>query len=153
MSLKKDVGQTRGLEHAHRPGLQALRPGDRARVRARSSRALAGSVDLGESLRLLLPNEARWDYVVARVTEQGDEALHWIEVHPATGSGVFGDVARKAEWLLAWLSEDGRRLNRLPRRIVWVASGKAGFQRNAPQPRRLSALGVEFVGERHDLEL
>jgi hypothetical protein len=39
-------------------------------------------------------------------------------------------------------------LDELPRRFVWVASGKVGLTTNGRQLRQIAKAGIHFAGER-----
>ncbi|HPD30000.1 MAG TPA: hypothetical protein PLL20_08410 [Phycisphaerae bacterium] len=146
MSFQNDVEQTAGLEHAYRPGKQALRPADQNKVDAIATRRLAGSADIDAALENLRPNENRWDYVVGWATKEKSEFLYWIEVHSASGAGAVREILDKLTWLKGWLDGEGNRLRNYRRKIVWIASGKSAFQQNSPQLKRLVAAGVYFAG-------
>ncbi len=150
MSLKRDVERTKGLEDGWQPGLQALRA-DRARVSASSTRALTGSVDVDRALRRRFRHASRWDYVVGWKRPKDVEFLHWIEVHPAGGSRMIGEVAAKLAWLREWLNGEGRPLRDYNRRFVWIASGRSGFRAGSPQSKRIASLGLVFSGNHYAL--
>jgi len=143
MSFSADVKATPHLDDALCKGLGALSAIDRARITLGASTKLMGSVNMDVALRATQPNAARWDYVVGQ--KQGNkECLHWIEVHPASGTGNIGEIRAKLTWLGRWMS--ATPLAKYPRQIVWVASGKSAFNQRHPAIRALAQRGVQFVG-------
>lgn len=144
MNFKETVQTTPGLTSAYEPGLQALKAGDRQRIGVTDTRCLCGSVDLDRALRNgPRANEPVWDYGVCH--HSGNEKVHWVEVHPASGHGVT-EVLAKLAWLKAWLSGDGRRLRSLPTAFVWVSSGKTTFTKSSPLTKKLAAQGLITAG-------
>ncbi|MCC5877707.1 MAG: hypothetical protein JJU11_15915 [Candidatus Sumerlaeia bacterium] len=152
MGFRKDVSETPGLKAAYRQGLQALKGVDRKRITVNDPASLAGSVDLDSSLRQgERSGEPVWDYVIA-IKERAGERLDWVEVHPAHGSGKVAEMEKKLEWLFQWLETDGIKLNRAPRKIIWISSGRSPMRRGAPQLRRLAIKGLAFVGAHYHLK-
>jgi hypothetical protein len=134
------------LSNHLRQGLQALQRRDRERVRARYARRIVGSVSLDNALAESHPNEPRWDYGVGyQPTKNGDDVVHWIEVHPATDAEIRF-VQAKLAWLKAFLSRNALALAALERRFVWVSSGKTRLTPTAPALRRLAEEGCRHVG-------
>ena len=128
MSFSADVKATPHLEGALCKGLGALATIDRARMTVGAATKLLGSVNVDAALQVTQPNAARWDYVVGR--KQGrKELLHWIEVHPASGTGNIVEMEAKLKWLAAWIGTTP--LVSYPRQIVWIAS-EIGLQQPSP---------------------
>lgn len=144
MSFAGDVDATEGLAGAHRSGLGALSGSAASHVSVRPETRLSGSVDLDSALRPLFPTAARWDYVIGRKQGRKRDLLHWIEIHPASGGKNVGEVAAKVQWLRGWLA--GTPLAAYPRRLVWVASGRAAFNARDPKLKALALAGVQFAG-------
>lgn len=135
-----------------RNGLQALRESDRAHVRARDGRRLAGSVDVDSALAEALPNSPRWDYGIGyRPSSKMDEVVHWVEVHPAT-DGEARKVEAKLEWLRDWMAENATELAGMDRRFVWVSSGRTRLTPTSPGLRRLAQKGCRHVGKVYTVE-
>ena len=100
-------------------------------------------IDLDGALSARLPNDARWDYGVARKVD-GGEQVYWIEVHPASGGASLHEMQNKLTWLRRWLA--GTALNAYPRELVWVASGKSAFTGRDPKIKALALQGLRFAG-------
>lgn len=138
------VRSTPVVAKALRPGLGALRAADRVRITAGRPRALRGSINLDDALKVLLPTDNRWDYGVG-LAESKAERVYWIEVHPAT-EGNASQVVAKLTWLRGWLIEQAPALGAIQRSFVWVASGTVGFSPKSSTLRRLAAIGLRFAG-------
>ena len=143
MSFAKDVKATPHLEDALHAGLGALRGVDKAHITKGKATRLSGSVDIDSSLQAADPGGARWDYVIGEQRGQ-QEHLHWVEVHPASGTGNIGEMEKKLIWLAKWMR--GTKLAAFPRRIVWVASGKSAFNSRHPDVKKLATRGLEYAG-------
>jgi hypothetical protein len=144
MGFRDAVTSTPGLEHAYRPGLQALRTADHDHVSCRNTRTLTGSVDLDNTLASLLPDDARWDYGVGLKPASKEEKVIWIEVHPASSSHVDG-VLRKLEWLKTWLRTQAPQLKAFPPQFFWIASGSVALPATSQQRRKVASTGLRFV--------
>lgn len=133
-AVYKDLGK-----NGYKQGLQALKKEDRGRISLAESRKCHGSGDIDSSLAAKLPQESRWDYVVAHGSQ-----LHFIEVHPAHTSEV-SQVKKKKKWLQAWLR--GAQIGKLEadKRFHWVASGKIAITRNSKQARAAAQMGLKPV--------
>ena len=142
MTFEAAVAQALGSD-ALRKGLRAMRAADSTHVSALRPRELLGSANVDQALAEVMPNAARWDYLVGR-SRGGHHQAHWIEIHPAGSDTNIGEVKRKLAWLTGWLRENP--LAAYPRDIVWVASGKSAFNVRAPAVRALAARGCRFVG-------
>lgn len=143
MSFSADVKATLHLGGALCKGLGALSATDRARISVGASIKLAGSVNVDAALKTSQPNAARWDYVVGQ-KQSNKECLHWIEVHPASGTGNIGEMDAKLKWLAVWMRTTP--LASYPRQIVWIASGKSAFNSRHPALRSLANRGLRFAG-------
>lgn len=94
-----------------------------------------GSVAIDEDCCQAFPNDARWDYVLGVSAEAA--IAFFVEVHSAETSAV-SKMHDKLVWLLDFLSrEPQERLQRLPREVRWIASGRVNIPENTPQCRRL----------------
>lgn len=147
MNFRQAVSETNGIRNAWRPGLQALKAGDRPRVTAASTRTLAGSVDLDGALAREHPRENRWDYGIgSKRPGAGSEYVYWVEVHPAS-DGETATMLRKLSWLRGWLRASESPLNALDQEFVWVSSGRTAASLAAPLRRRLAKEhGLLYVG-------
>ena len=125
------------------PGLRALKAQDRQRVAKKRQTRLTVSVDIDSALAPEQPNAARWDYGIG-CRQGGDELVHWVEVHPASGGSNLKEMANKLTWLQAWLRDSG--LGKFQKRIVWVASGAASYNARHPAIKTLAAKGLYFAG-------
>lgn len=143
MSFSADVKATPHLEHSLKKGLGALTGADSAHITVGAAVKLLGSVNVDASLSVAQPNDARWDYLVGQKAGN-KELLHWIEIHPASGTGNIGEMEAKLRWLAAWMKTT--QLASYPKQIVWVASGKSAFNSRNPALRSLASRGLRFVG-------
>ncbi len=131
--------------------MQALAATDRGRVRARVRRRLAGSVAVDSALARALPDAPRWDYGVGyRPSNDADDVVHWVEVHPAT-EGEVKSVAAKLEWLKGWIGTNATKLAALDRRFVWVSSGRTRLAPTSPGLKRLAQKGCRHVGRVYEI--
>ena len=144
MTFKQAVAATPHLGvDAFRPGIQALKAADRARIDCADTGKLAGSVDVDAAIQPSQPNAQRWDYAIGY--RRNAEVIYWVEVHPAS----LGDVARvrdKFLWVRAWLAGDGSRLQAFEAEFVWISSGRTTFTQSSPAIRKLAQEGVRTVG-------
>lgn len=149
MTFRAAVRATPEIEHAWRPGLQAIRGNHRQHVIAADGRRLRGSIDLDETLRQVYPNDPRWDYAVSYLAGSGrtDETVYWIEVHPATGGDVKV-VLSKLKWVKEWMEVKAPKLDEMTRVFVWVASGRTAFTQRSTQAKRLAEAGLLFTGRK-----
>lgn len=143
MSFAKDIKATPLLEDALHAGLGALRAVDKAHVKKGGATRLLGSVDIDSALHDAEPNAARWDYLIGEQLGK-QERLHWVEVHPASGTGNIGEIERKLAWLTNWMRST--TLVTYPKRIVWVASGKSSFNSRHPALKTLASRGLVYAG-------
>ena len=148
MSFESDCEAVPELIAASRPGLQALNPRDRAHVRKRPKTVLTTGVDIDTALRTTQPNAARWDYGIAERWGRA-EIVHWIEVHPASGGQNLAQMQSKLNWLRSWLH--GKPLARYPRAVVWVATGRSGFNARDPRLKALAQAGLRFAGGQYSI--
>lgn len=130
-------------------GLKALRAAHRGQVTC-DGRRLRGSVDIDSALRVLLPNNKRWDYAVGVKTRQQDSVV-WLEVHPASSLHV-DEVLGKLRWLQQWLETSAPDLGGLPSCFCWIATGTVSFDRGSPQARRIAQAGLRFPVKHAHLE-
>jgi hypothetical protein len=144
MTFRRVVEATPEIADAYRPGLQALRAVDRARVAAQRPRALRGSVDLDGALAVAYPDANRWDYGIG-VQQVAGEKVYWTEVHPAR-DGEIDVMRQKLDWLKRWLQNSAEPLDDLPREFVWIASGGVAITQSSPRLRGLAAQGLVFKG-------
>jgi hypothetical protein len=143
MSFSSSVKATPHLEHSLKKGLGALTAADSAHITVGAAVKLLGSINLDASLREAQPNDARWDYLVGQKAGSREQ-LHWIEIHPASGTGNIGEMEAKLRWLAAWMRTTP--LASYPKQIVWIASGKSAFNSRNPGLRALASRGLRFVG-------
>jgi hypothetical protein len=144
MSFSAAVKNTEILSSAYQRGLQALKHSDKSRITCANSRNCTGSVDLESALSDSCPNQPIWDYGIGYRTNGLSEMVYWVEVHPASSRNVK-DVLNKLAWLINWL-RSAPMLNRLPKRFVWIASGKVALPPHSPQRKRVAQAGIDFPG-------
>jgi len=150
MLFEQRVEAVPELRDAYRPGLGAIKAQYRDRIFCADTRRLKGSVDLDSALQESLPNDPRWDYGVGVGGTNGQERIHWIEVHPAT-EGDVKEVLKKHHWLREWLKQHAPALLRMTARAkgyAWVATKSVGFHQGSPRAKQLAAQGVSFPCKR-----
>lgn len=148
MSFQSECDAMPTLRGRSKPGLRALKQKDASRVGKVQGTRLTTSVDIDDALMGSQPNAARWDYGVGQSVRNG-ETVHWIEIHPASGSHSFIEIQRKLLWLAGWLRETP--LAGFPRQVVWVASGNCSFNARDPRLKKLSQMGLRFAGGRYTI--
>jgi hypothetical protein len=144
--FKEGVAQTAGLEHALRPGLQAIIARDRSRIRCDNTRHLAGSVNVDAALKKSQPNAPRWDYGIGLRASNDQDCVVWMEIHPATTRKNFKELVAKLQWLQSWLAQINSPLQKLTPRFVWVATGRASINLASNNRRYLNSLGLRLEG-------
>src|SRR5579862_1570045 len=141
MTFRQAAKATPAMAPHFKPGLQALRRGDRKLVDLSDTARLDGSVDLDRALRRSKPNDPRWDYGVGTRPRRGAGQVTWIEIHPASSSHVEG-VLEKLRWLHAWLKAEAPVLRQVKARFVWLATGSVALPANSPKLKLLAAEGL-----------
>lgn len=133
------IEHTPDLDGGYRPGLQALKRVDAARISIDDGSKVDGSVDIDNCTKVKYPNATRWDYCVG----YGGETL-FIEVHPASTSEVT-KMKEKLSWLKSWLKSQAPELDALTKHnpaFCWVASGKVAILKGSREHLSLSKLGL-----------
>jgi hypothetical protein len=144
MSFRQDIESIDGLHGQFQSGLQALKGGDRNRLKVKKPICLAGSVDIDSALKSRHPNDPRWDYAVGYKISNSKIILYLIEVHPASGDHTIAEINSKYDWLVRWIATT--QLRRYQKRYYWVASGKCSFTVRHPKIKSLAQRGVVFSG-------
>jgi hypothetical protein len=142
VSLGKALRKSSLLSSSVRKGKQALRKSDRERIVEEGSARVLDSLDLDAATRVLLPAEARWDYLLG--TSISEAAIVAAEVHPANTGEARLIVAKKraaAQLLKAHLDPNAR-----VRRWYWISSGSTKITRGTPEARLLDKEGIRLVG-------
>jgi len=152
MSFRLAVESTPVFREHFREGLQAVLARDRGRLRCSRPRRLRGSVNIEEALSSGQPDEPRWDYAIGIESLDNDTAI-WLEVHPASSTRHVGEVLRKLGWLTTWVQRDAPALWQLPRRFVWLATGRVAFRSGSPHTYRVAQKGLLFRAGQLDLDL
>ncbi len=103
-----------------RKGLQALGANSR-KIEVRSTRDLAGSVDIDTCLKKLYPNAHRWDYAFGY-----KDRIFYVEVHPAENTGKVGEITAKLGWLKQWRKLSAKNLEGWEGKSSyhWISTGK-----------------------------
>ncbi|MDE6695413.1 MAG: hypothetical protein K2K25_00875 [Muribaculaceae bacterium] len=132
--FKNAIAKCSLIKNAYMPGLSALK-GNSKHVKPADPKLVAGSVDIDDALKIMYPNESRWDYVVG----YSDEAF-FIEVHPAGTSNV-SEMVNKVKWLKNWLASSAPDLNKLHKSKVyyWIPSGGVSILSGSVQYKRIAA--------------
>ena len=90
MSFTDAVQSIPEIANCLRNGLQAL-GGHSRKIEVRSTRDLAGSVDIEIPVsKNFYPNAHRWDYVFGY-----KERIYYVEVHPADNTRKVGEITAK----------------------------------------------------------
>ena len=146
MTFKEAVELTPDLESGWRAGLGALRAEDKPHIRAEDTRRLRGSADVDAALQPREPNATRWDFAISyQHTNRKGEFIYWVETQTGTDDQIKV-VLKKLAWLKAWLHQDGQRLDRFDRDIVWVSSGHTFFTKGSAQVKTLAQKGLIYSG-------
>jgi hypothetical protein len=152
VSFRKAVNQTKSIAQAYRKGLKALSADDRGRLSISDTRLLTGSVDIDSALKPTQPNAARWDYAIGwRRSSYAAERILWAEIHPVRSQANLSEIQRKLELLVAWLSNEGKKLRRFESEFICISSGETGFTMGSPQVRQLADRGLRLVGRHHKM--
>ncbi|MBI5177789.1 MAG: hypothetical protein HZA04_00840 [Nitrospinae bacterium] len=149
MSFQSATNKIPELASSYQAGLGAVKKTDREKISAKNPRAITGSIDLDASLSKTFPNDNRWDYGIG-YKKNGDETIHWIEVHPASAGEVKVIIA-KSKWLLDWLRNSGQPLKGFHSKIIWISSGTTSISPVAPQRKILAQNGIELAGGHYSL--
>ena len=137
------------LRPALKSGLQALANAASRHITALDPGRLTGSVDIDGALVNLLPRDERWDYAVGHQSNgKAPDEVHWIEIH-ACRDGEVKRIAAKLDSLRRWMSSNASQLWGLPKRFVWVSSGRTVISPKSPMRRRVAALGVTIAGSHY----
>jgi len=135
------INNTPELNGSFRKGLQALGPNS-AKISLSDTRLCQGSVDIDTHLVPRYPNANRWDYVFGY-----NDVAYFVEVHSAKTSEVQ-TVINKYTWLIAWLKQSAPQLNKMNRRINWIATNSVHILSGSKQFRRLAVSGLSMPRER-----
>jgi hypothetical protein len=151
VTFRRAVESTTGLEGAFRPGLQALRATDSTKIQCRDTRSLTGSVDIDGALRQRHPQATRWDYGIGKKNGASEHVV-WVEVHPASHSGV-SDMLAKVRWLEQWLQTEAPNLELINSRCYyWVSTdARISITEHSTQGRQLAAAGIRRPVRRLEL--
>ena len=120
MSFTDAVQSIPEIANCLRNGLQAL-GGHSRKIEVRSTRDLAGSVDIDTCLKKLYPNAHRWDYVFGY-----KDRIFYVEVHPADNTRKVREITAKLEWLKQWVKRSAKNLTDLEGQSSyhWISTGK-----------------------------
>jgi hypothetical protein len=151
MRFREAVEDTAAIRGQYREGLQGVRNVDRSRLSCATPRRLCGSVDLDGALRLVHPNDPRWDYAIGVSEGVQNDTVIWVEVHPASSCHVE-EVLRKLQWLKDWLRYDAPAMGRLPRHFRWIATGTVSFRRGSREEKKIAQRGLRFPVKQLDLD-
>ncbi len=144
MSFKSDVLAIDLIASGYKNGLQAVKSAD-SHFRVKNPRMLSGSLDIDTTLKGAMPQDPRWDYVVA-YKKGRSEGLFWVEVHPAGSSHNCKEIKRKLQWLKEeFLQNIAPSLKSYSSRYYWVPSGGYHMLTRGSSSRELAKLGVSVV--------
>lgn len=137
------VQATAVLNDGLKPALQAL-VHNQSYVRLHHDVKASGSVDIDDCLQLTLPNDPRWDYVFGIYWQNKSEKIFYVEIHRATVNEV-NRIEEKFYWLLNWLNEHSPLIEHLDiSEFYWLAAGSVKIPPNAPEIKKLAAMGIEL---------
>jgi hypothetical protein len=144
MTFLEAVQATPSVRTQYRAGLQALPGGHAARIRCGNPRRFTGSLNVDAALQIAQPHAQRWDYGIG-LRRSGSDVAIWVEVHPASSSGV-SDMLAKLRWLRDWLRNEATALQDLlpePSEYYWVSTDASiAITPNSMQAKRLAAAGL-----------
>lgn len=133
------IENTEEVKNGFCVGKQAIKSIDRSKVVAANNNKLQGSLDIDNQVKVLYPDEPRWDYALSY-----DDKIYFFEVHPAETSEV-DRVVNKVRWLKHWLKNKAPRINNLPKAehpFVWVQSGRFAILPASKRGKKLSVSGI-----------
>jgi len=107
-------------------------------VKPKNTRKLLGSADIDSDLNSAYPHDARWDYAIGY--DHGVKKVHYVEVHPASGTHNAKEILAKLSWLKGWLATVS--LDVFPRQFHWVCTGNVGIPRHNKILRALAVQGI-----------
>jgi hypothetical protein len=116
-----------------RPGLQGLDKCHRGCIECeqRNTRNIISSVNVDRTMKPLMQNEKRWDYIIWY--EGSTPILPCIEVHPSN-TGHVDDVISKKAWLESLI----RGYDLPARRYFWVPTSGVAPSAQSLQSRKLA---------------
>lgn len=131
--FKAAVDKCCELSGSCKTGLTALGPNSKV-IKASDNSLIDGSVDIDGVVKVLRPNEARWDFVVGYSGE-----AFFVEVHPADTKNV-NDMVNKVVWLKNWLMSVAPDLKNLHKCgcYHWVPSGRVKILKSSPQYKKIA---------------
>lgn len=126
-------------------GLGALTSQYTKKITQENNVKISGSVYLDDALRPIAEaGDKCVDYAIGvQVALREDDCVIFLEVHEAN-DGSVKTVKDKFEFIKKWLKEGGTSLDRLKRKLIWIASGSSHLSQASL--RRLNALGIVFHG-------
>jgi hypothetical protein len=133
------IENTEEVKNGFCVGKQAIKSIDRSKVVAAKKNKLQGSLDIDSQVKVLYPNEPRWDYALSY-----DNKVYYFEVHPAETSEV-DKVVNKVKWLKCWLKSQAPEINKLPKAenpYIWVQSGRYAILPTSKEKMKLSVSGI-----------
>ena len=120
-------------------GLSAMGSNSKT-VKATDTKLLEGSVDIDNAVKVLYPNEARWDYVIGYANE-----AFFVEIHPADTKNV-AEMVGKVKWIKKWLSASAPELNELHKNgdFFWIPSGRVKISKGSIQFKQIAANNLKI---------
>ena len=136
------VENTEEVKNGFRIGKQAIKNADRNKVIVADSRKLQGSLDIDNQIKILYPEEPRWDYALSY-----EDKIYFFEIHPAETSEI-DKVIKKVKWLKNWLKTKAPEIDKLRRSeypYIWVQSGRYAILPTTKEKKKLSVSGIFTV--------
>jgi hypothetical protein len=96
------------------------------------------------------PHVRSWGKLTEFTSHISADVAVWIEVHPANSSHLQ-PVLEKLDSLLAILQQ-APALNSMPRRFVWLATGRVWIREGSQEHRRLTGRGLLLKSRSLDLD-
>lgn len=130
--FKEAVNNCREIAGALKSGLSAMKSNSKS-IHVADTKLIDGSVDIDEAVKVIRPDESRWDYVIGYSNE-----AFFIEVHPADTKNV-DEMVKKVRWLKYWLATSALDLRSIHKRDIyyWIPSGRVNILKGSVNIKRL----------------
>lgn len=138
-AFQKAVDNTEEVKGGFCDGKKAIKNSDQEKIKVVNVWKIQGSLDIDTRVKVLYPNDPRWDYALSY-----DNRMYYVEIHPAETSEV-DKVVSKVRWLKNWLKTKAEEIDKLPKAnypYIWVQSGRYAILPNSKEMRKLSAAGL-----------
>ena len=133
LTFKEAVQATPDVQNGYQKGLLALGQ-YAAKISAKDTSLLDGSVDIDTCTTKKYPLGNRWDYALSY-----NQKVYFVEVHSANTSEV-STMLKKLQWLKDWLNQKAPEINLLPKMqpaYYWIQSGNFNILKESSQYRQI----------------